>query len=153
MAAVVTCAGAISCHAPAQGPVNPLVGRWELNVARSHYGGGAEPRRHELFVCEAVRGVVRCTTTSVRPDGRKVVAAFAARDDGTPGTVRGLDDVDEIRLTRVDRSIVDATFRYRGQPTFAYRAIRATDGGSLTVVSVDPVTRAVLRSVIVYDAR
>lgn len=133
--------------------MNPLVGRWDLNVARSHYGGGAEARRQELFVCEAVNGFLRCTTTSVRIGGRKVVVTFTARDDGTPSPVGGLDDIDEISLTRIDRSIVDATFRLRGQPVFAYRAIRATDGGSLTVVSVDPVSRTVLRSVIVYDAQ
>src|SRR5262245_43038015 len=102
----------------AQRLANPLVGRWELNVARSHYGGGAEPRRQESFVCEAVHEAVQCTTTSVRPDGRRVVGTFTARDDGSPAPVHGLDDVDEIRLVRIDASIADATFRYRGQPTF-----------------------------------
>lgn len=64
-----------------------------------------------------------------------------------------LADVDEIRLVRVDASIADATFRFRGEPTFAYRAVRAADGRSLTIVSVHPVTRAVLHSLVVYDAR
>jgi hypothetical protein len=61
--------------------------------------------------------------------------------------------MDEIRLVRVDASIADATFRNRGQSTFAYRAVRAANGRSLTIISVDPVTRAVLHSVVVYDAR
>ena len=151
--AIVIGVCALSAGAEPQRLANPLVGRWEIDVARSHYGGGAEPRRQESFICETVHDAVQCTTTSVRPDGRRVVATFTARDDGTPAPVRGLDDLDEIRLIRIDASIADATFRYRGQPTFAYRAVRAANGRSLTIVSVDPVTRAVLHSVIVYGAR
>jgi hypothetical protein len=36
---------------------------------------------------------------------------------------------------------------------FAYRAVRSDDGRSLTIVSVDPISRAVLNSVVVYDLR
>jgi hypothetical protein len=135
-----------------QHPANPLVGRWELNVARSHYGGGAEPRARESLVCASMGIAVRCTTRSIRPDGRAVVAAFTAREDGTPAPVDGPADVDEVRLVRIDASIVDATFRYRGQAVFAYRAVRASSGQSLTIISVDPATRAALHSVVVYDA-
>jgi hypothetical protein len=46
---------------------------------------------------------------------------------------------------------VDATFTYNGKPVFAYRAVRSNDGRSLTIISVDPVTRAALTSVVVYE--
>ena len=82
--AIVIGVCALSAGVEPQRLANPLVGRWELDVARSHYGGGAEPRRQESFICETVHDAVQCTTTSVRPDGRRVVATFTARDDGTP---------------------------------------------------------------------
>ena len=137
----------------AQSAANPLVGRWELNVARTHYGGGAEPRVRESLICRAAGVATTCTTTSLRPDGRTVVGTFTARDDGTPAPVQGVQEMDELSLTRIDSAIVDATFKYRGQPVFAYRAVRASNGRSLTIISVDPVTRAALHSVVVYDAR
>lgn len=135
-----------------QSPVDPLVGRWQLNVARTHYGGGAEPRTKESFVCELSNTAISCTTRSVRAGGSTAVGTFVAVDDGTPAPVHGISNVDSVRLTRIDASIADATFTQRGRPVFAYRAVRASDGKSLTIISVDPVSRAVLNSVVVYDA-
>jgi hypothetical protein len=138
----------------AQHPMaDPLVGRWDLNVARSHYGGGAEPRTREEFVCEADGGRVKCTIQSVRVDGRALLGEFTAGYDGTSGPIRGIPEVDYVRLTRVNASIADATFSSQGRPVFAYRAVRSADRRSLTIISVDPATRAVLNSVIVYDQR
>ena len=136
----------------AQNPANAMLGRWRLNVSRTHYGGGAEPRTKEIFDCERVKSSTSCTTRSVREGGRAVVGTFTAPDDGTPGSVQGISDVDEVRLVAVDMFIVDATFRQRGKPVLAYRAVRSSDGKSLTIISVDPETRAVLHSVVVYDA-
>ena len=147
---VLTCLAALQF---AQQPTHPLLGRWELNVARTHYGGGAEARTRESFVCERTDAAIRCTTTSVRVGGTRVVASFVARDDGTPGRVRGVDDMDEVVLARVDAFVMDATFRLRGKPVFAYRAVRGDNGKSLTIIAVDPVTRAALHSVVVYDAK
>ena len=139
--------------APGQAPTDPLVGRWELNLARTHYGGGAEPRTRESFVCVPRGARVQCTIRSKRADGREVVGRFDAPDDGTAAATTGIPDVDQIRLTRISASIADATFSFQGRPVFAYRAVRAASGRSLTIISVDPLTRAVLHSVVVYDAR
>jgi hypothetical protein len=132
---------------------DPLVGRWELNVARSHYGGGAEPRTSESFVCTARKSEISCDIESLYVDGRKVTGGFAAPYDGAPGPTHGITDSDQVRLSKTSASIADATFSLRGKPVFAYRAVRSTDGRSLIIVSVDPTTRAVLNSVIVYDLR
>lgn len=131
---------------------DPLAGKWVLNVARTHYGGGADPRKQETFVCLANKeGRLQCTIESLRTDGRKLVGTFAAAYDGKPYPVAGIPDVDQMSLRRVDEFAADATFSYGGKPVFGYRAIQSDDGRSLTVVSVDPTTRAVLTSVVVYD--
>jgi hypothetical protein len=140
--------------AAAQPPAaDPLVGRWELNLARTHYGGGAEPRTRESFVCAVSGTGVKCTIRSVRADGRTLLGRFTAAYGGPPGPTQGIPDVDHVRLTRVSASIVDATFTSQGRPVFAYRAVRSANGRSLTIISVDPVSRAVLNSVVVYDQR
>ena len=138
---------------PRQGGIDALTGRWELNVARSHYGGGAEPRTREVFAC-TVRGAdVSCTIRSVRQGGQTLVGRFDAAYGGPPGPTRGIPDVDHVKLVRTSDAISDATFTLRGQPVFAYRAVRSTSGRALTIISVSPVTRAVLNSVVVYDRR
>ena len=149
----IACACFVAVAAVRQPAADPLSGKWELNVARTHYGGGAEPRLRESFVCARRRNGVDCRIESVRADGKRVVGGFAAAYDGTPGPTRGIPDMDHVQLVRVSSSIADATFTLLGAPVFAYRAVRSADGRSLTIISVDPATRAVLNSVVVYDQR
>lgn len=130
---------------------DPLVGQWKLNVARSHYGGGAEARKQESLACQLDRDRLLCKIESVRADGRKLVGSFAAAYDGKPHPATGIPDVDAVTLQRIDESTTDATFSSAGKPVFGYRAIRSDDGRSLVIVAVDPVTRRVGNSVIVYD--
>ena len=147
-------AQARSAAAPVQS--NPLLGSWTLNRARTIYGRGAEVRVRETFTCRAMPTAdVECTIRSVRQGSgsTELVARFAARLDGVPRPVIGMPGMDSVRMVGV-RGVpgaVDATFSARGTPVFAYRALRAADGRSLTIVAVDPVSRAVLTSVVVYD--
>ena len=82
------------------------------------------------------------------------MARYVARKgDASAGPTRGIPDVDHVRLSRINESIADATFTSQGRPVFAYRAVRSANGRSLTIISVDPTSRAVLHSVVVYDRR
>jgi hypothetical protein len=132
---------------------NPLLGRWVLDVGRSHYGGGAEPRKRETFTVRANGNGVSCTIESVRQDGRALIGRFTAAYDGVPRPASGIPDIDQVAQRRIDAHVADATFSLRGRPVFAYRAVRSGDGRTLTIVSVDPKTRAVGESVIVYERR
>lgn len=153
VAFTTACAWLAAVAAVPQPAVDPLSGKWELNVARTHYGGGAEPRQRETFVCKGSRNSVDCSIESERADRKRIVGGFTASYDGTSGSTWGIPDVDQVKLIRVSRFIADATFTLRGTPVFAYRAVQSADGRSLTIISVDPATRAVLNSVVVYDQR
>jgi hypothetical protein len=146
-------AGAAPATNVRNSPGNPLLGRWVLDVGRSHYGGGAEPRKRETFTVRASGDGVSCTIESVRQDGRALIGRFTAAYDGVPRPASGIPDIDQVALRRVDAHVADATFSLRGRPVFAYRAVRSGDGRTLTIVSVDPKTRAVGESVIVYERR
>lgn len=132
-------------------PADPLTGKWILNAGRSHYGGGAPPRKQETLACEVQKQLLRCTITSEMADGRRVVGSFAAAFDGRKYAAAGIPDVDQVSLRKVDDHVADATFTYKGKPRFGYRAVKSSDGRSLTIVSVDPVARTVLNSVVAYD--
>lgn len=132
---------------------DPLVGRWTLNPDKSHYGGGAERRRQETFICQLDGVLLTCTIKSVRVDGRQLVGTFTAPYDGKRHPAAGIQDVDEVSLEKRDEFTADATFSYKGKPVFGYRAVRSDDGRSLTIVSVEPTTRVVHSSVIVYERK
>jgi hypothetical protein len=132
---------------------DPLHGSWVLNRARTHYGNGAEERRRETFDCEFRQPRVTCVLRSVRQDGRSLEGRFSAVYDGKPHPVSGLPDVDTVTLSKIDDFVADATFASGGRPVFGYRAVKSADQRSLTIMSVEPVSRRILTSVIVYDRR
>lgn len=134
-------------------PAVPLVGVWELNHARSHYGPGVDRRRQERMTCRTEGDRLRCVIESVRADGQQLTGRFTAPLDGTAAAVTGIPDVDQVRLSRAAPSWLDATFLSRGRPAFGYRAGLSDDGRSLIVIAVDPVTRAAATTVVVYDRR
>jgi hypothetical protein len=129
---------------------DPFAGVWRLDLARTHYSPSADPRREETFSCAPASRGVRCTITSVRADGRRLVGRFAAAYDGRPGPVSGIPDMDRVTLRRSGARAVDATFSDGARPVFGYRATRSASGDTLTVISVDPVTRRKGESVVVY---
>ena len=139
-----------ACKQPPPAP-DPLAGVWRLNLARTRYSPSADPRRDEVMECTAFRSGVRCTITSVRSNGQRLVGRFAARYDGGSAPVSGMPGMDGVTLRRAGDRAVDATFTDHGTPVYGYRATRSPGGETLTVVSVDPATRAPLRSVVVYD--
>ena len=136
---------------PPQSAANPLRGAWRLNVGKTRYGASAERRRQETFVCDGPDEQLRCRIEGTRADGRRLRGEFSAALDGEAGPVRGVADIDQVRLRFVAEGIVDATFSYRGTPLFGYRAYQSEDGKSLTVVSVAPVSRVALTTSVVYD--
>jgi hypothetical protein len=131
----------------------PLVGEWQLNLARTHYGFGVDRRRSERMSCAMVATEVRCRIQSVRSDGRELTGIFAAVPDGPGAPVTGIPDIDEVRLQRPSATIMDATFLSRGRPAFGYRAFQSEDGRSLMIVSVYPATGGIATTVVVYDRR
>ena len=135
---------------PPEHPAAPLLGDWQLNLSRTHYGPNVDRRRRERMTCTTEGQKVRCVIRSIRSDGRELTGQFTASLDGVAGPVAGIPDVDEVRLRRPPGSLIDATFSFRGTPVFGYRAYQADDGRSLMIISVDPVTRAAATTVVVY---
>jgi hypothetical protein len=119
----------------------------------THYGSSVDRRTNETFTCEASTPGVACQIQSLRADGRTLLGKFAAAYDGNSYPVVGIPDVDHVSLRKIDEFTAEATFSLVGKPVFAYRSSRARDGRSLTIVSIDPIARSALSSVVVYDAR
>jgi len=128
----------------------PIVGDWDLNLRRTHYGPAVEGRKKERFTCKETAGHVECVVRSVRTDGRELVGTFRAALDGAVSPVVGMPGMDEVRL-QPGPGVLGAVFGLRGTPVFAYRAYRSADGASLMIVSVDPASGRALNSVVVYD--
>jgi len=138
--------------APAVRPSAPVVGDWELDLGRTHYGPTVERRIRERFTCTQEGAFLACVIRAVRAGGRETVGRFRGTLDGAPAPVTGIPELDEVRL-RLDGAVLEATFGVHGAPVFGYRAYRSDDGRSLMIVTVDPVSKASLQTVVVYERR
>lgn len=145
-------ADAAGAQAVAQ-PASPLIGDWELDLARTHYGAGVDRRRRERFTCVGRGTRVACTIRGERTDGRVVTGSFTATPGGTASPVVGIAGIDSVRLHLATDSVIDAFFSARGRPVFGYRAYRSDDRRTLVIVPVDPTSRAALTTVVVYRHR
>ena len=130
---------------------DPLAGRWELNLKKTHYGASAPKAIQETFACKSKKAATACEIHSKREDGTQVEGRFTATYDGPAAPVTGVPEIDGVLLKRVSDTSASATFSYQGSYVFAYRATRSSDGKTLTVVAVNPITRKRRRSVRVYD--
>lgn len=144
---------AVCACSRSSGVGDPLAGDWQLNRGRTHYGANAHPRSQERFSCVSEGERVRCEIAGEWEDGARVNGSFEARYGGKLGRVSGVPGVDAVSVRRVQPGCAEATFYDQGRPRFGYRAFRSSDGRSLTVVSIDPVTGHILNSVVVYDSR
>ena len=128
-----------------------IVGDWDLNLHRTHYGPGVDVRKKERFLCKESAGHVECVIRSVRSDGRELVGTFRAALSGALSPVVGIPGVDEVRLQQSSPGVLGATFSLRGAAVFAYKAYRSDNGRSLMIVSVEPGSGKALTTVVVYD--
>jgi len=140
--------------ARAQGSVSSdtlaLIGTWRLDLGRTHYGAGVDRRRRERMVCDTHGTSLRCTIESVRANGEALTARFSTPLAGGRAAVDGMADMDSVDVQPRAGGLVDATFSYRGQLKYGYRAYRSADNNTLFIISVDPVTRVALTSIVVY---
>src|SRR5919112_1388009 len=90
---VPTAAHQSASRVPSARKESPLVGSWQLNTSRSHYGAGVERRRRERMTCTAVANGLRCVVESTRADGRVLTGRFTASFDGSIAPVTGIPDV------------------------------------------------------------
>jgi hypothetical protein len=138
----------LACAEPAGR--DPLTGHWRLQRNATHYGGTATPRADEAFDCVMKEARLTCMIESVREDGLEVKGTFTAAYDGRQYEVSGVPGVDRVSLQRVSATSADATFSSGARPVFGYRTFKSSDGRTLIVVTVDPVTRRILNSAVVY---
>jgi len=93
----------------AQAP-DPLIGIWELNVAKSTFKAG--PRiKSSTRKFEAVPNGLKYSGQSVREDGTTSATQWTAYFDGKDYTVTGDPSSDTISLKRIDRFNTEGTFK------------------------------------------
>src|SRR5262245_31113750 len=74
-----------------QSQLDPAIGNWQLNLAKSKYAAGTAPANLRVTVEAAGQGV-KVSATTVRQNGQKIEVLYTAYLDGKDYPVTGSPD-------------------------------------------------------------
>jgi hypothetical protein len=132
--------------------VNPFVGTWKLNVAKSKYTAGT-PNKSGTTKMEAAGAGVKVTVDAVAGDGVVRHWTYSTNYDGKDGPVTGNSPYgDVVAVTRVDANTMRSVYKNGGKVTTTQTSVVAGDGKTRTVTSKGTDAKAqAIDSVIFYD--
>jgi hypothetical protein len=107
---------------------SPLVGTWNLNVAKSK-----APFKSGTTVIEAVGDGIKFTVDLVGTDDSKSHWGFTANYDGKDVPVTGDSPYgDTVSVTRVNERTIQIAGKYKGKPTTTHTITVSADGKTRT---------------------
>lgn len=110
---------------------NPLVGTWNLNVAKSK-----APFKSGTTVVEAVGDGIKFTVDLVGTDGTKSHWEFTANYDGKDNPVTGNSPYgDTVAVTRVNARTTRIVGKYSGKPSTTHTIVVSADGKTRTTTA------------------
>ena len=128
---------------------DPMMGRWQADLNDSVLPAGFPQLRSQTMELHLVSGKLQCSTERVSLEGTKTRADFTAAFDGKRYPVTGITEIATVSLHRY-RTFIEADFFSASAPVYSYRMSISSKNDTLTIISIDPVTRATLHARIVY---
>lgn len=128
---------------------DPMMGRWKADLNDSVLPAGFPQLRSQTMALHLVAGKLQCSTERVSLKGTKTRADFTAAFDGKRYPVRGIPEIATVSLRRYP-TFIEADFFSAKSPIYSYRMSISSKDDTLTIISIDPVTRATLHARIVY---
>jgi hypothetical protein len=120
-------------HAAAQ-TADPVLGTWELNVAKSTFSPGPAPKS-ETRTYAVVGQDITATSKGVDADGKPTFGQWAVNYDGKDRPAIGLPDLDALSLKRIDASTTEFTQKKAGKVVATGRRVISTDGKVMTITT------------------
>lgn len=117
----------------AAGAADPVVGTWQLNVAKSKFAGAA-PKSGTRVYTESAAGITLKITT-VAANGTSSTEESTFKYDGKEYPYSGSSDFDSLSLTRKDANTIQSTQKKAGKVVGSTVRTVSADGKVLTLVS------------------
>ena len=132
---------------------DPLLGTWELNLAKSKFGPGRAPKNETRTY--AVSGQeVKATTKGVDSAGKPTAAEFSINYDGKDRPVTGNPDAEMLSLKQVDPFTTEFTQKRAGKVVITGTRIISRDGKVMTITTKGTdATGKTINDVAVFDKR
>ncbi len=113
---------------------DPMMGTWELNVAKSKFSPGPAPKS-QTRTYEASGAGVKYTAKGVDAEGKPTLVQYTANFDGKDYPITGSPDSDSISLKKVDANTIEATQKKAGKVVLTSKRAVSKDGKTMTVTN------------------
>jgi len=124
-------------HLAAQA-ADPLVGTWELNIAKSKYNPGPAPKS-ETRTYVVVGQDIKATSKGIDADGRPTSGQWTVNYDGkdrpVTGSPAGSSDLDALSLKRIDAFTTEFTQKKAGRVVATGTRVISKDGKVMTITT------------------
>jgi hypothetical protein len=127
--AIATPIAAVSAQAG-----DPVIGTWELNVAKSKYTPGPAPKSETRTYTAAAKGFT-FSSKGVDAQGNPTNVTFAAPLDGKYHPMIGSPTADSIMLKRIDANTTESTQKKGAKVVTTTTRVISKDGKTLTTTS------------------
>ena len=111
---------------------DPVIGTWELNLAKSKYDPGPAPKS-QTRTYEAVGESLKVSIEGVTAEGKETHTDYTGKYDGKDFPVSGNPDADTMSLKRIDDSTAEATLKKAGKVVINSTRLISKDGKVMTV--------------------
>ena len=150
MAVLLTVGSAAVAAAPA---ADPVIGTWQINVAKSKFSPGPAPKSDTRVYATTEQGTAM-TWTSVGADGKETVVKSTFKADGKDYPLTGAANFDSLSLKQVDDHTVQSTQKKGGKVIGTTTRTVSKDGKVLTLSSKGTSATGVpYDNVMVYDKK
>ena len=126
-----------------------IEGNWSADLKASTLPAGFPQLISQTMELHLVSGKLACSTERVTVEGKQTHSNFLAGFDGKRYPVKGAPDITAVSLRKYP-DWLEGDFFSPNALVFSYRMYLSKDGRTLTVVSIDPITRNKLHAEIIY---
>jgi len=112
--------------------IDPRVGTWTLNVAKSKFSPGPAPRSNTLKIEASGRGE-KVTTEGVNARGERAATQYTANFDGKDYPLTGSQNADTVSLRRINARTTERTDKKGGKVTVILTRVVSQDGKTMVV--------------------
>ena len=132
---------------------NPVVGTWQLNLAKSKFSPGPAPKNDTRSYTESADGITM-TWKSVAADGKELNVTSTFKTDGKDYPLTGSPNFDTLTLKQVDSHTVHSIQKKGGKVVGETKRTVSKDGKQLTLASKGTGADGVAYdNVMVYDRK
>ena len=128
-AALATMGGYLAAQA-----ADPLIGTWELNIAKSKYNPGPAPKS-ESRTYVAVGPDIKATSKGVAADGKPTSGQWTVNYDEKDRPATGNPDLDALSLKRIDAFSAEFALKRGGKVVSTGSRVISKDGKVMTITT------------------